>query len=141
VELARCSPGGVGQEHLAAGRDPGYSRGDVDGGSEPVTVPLKRGSGVHAHPHRRKAVPAADVMDNRKSKPYGGHRVAAMDHQRIADRLDLARLMCGQQGAHRGRELGYDIRRLLVPVGLGQCREAGQICEQKRVFHHVGLAP
>src|SRR6266550_392059 len=62
-----------------------------------------------ADPHGRKAVLAANVMHDRKPKPYSCRRVAAMDHQRIADRLDLARLVCGEQGVHRRRELRYEI--------------------------------
>jgi hypothetical protein len=38
-----------------------------------------------------------------------------------------------QKFAHLCRELGRDLDRFGIPVGLGQCREAGEVCEDEGI--------
>ena len=75
----------------------------------------------------------AHVVDDAQPEPDRRRRVAGPQHQRVADGLDLLRLMGGQQLAHGHTEPADKVGGLLVPVGLGQGSEAREVREQERL--------
>jgi hypothetical protein len=71
------------------------------------------------------------VVGDVQTKPDRLCRLGDAQQQGIPDRLDLGGAVGAQFGPHRGAEVGDQPRRLLVPVGLGQGGETGDVGEQE----------
>jgi hypothetical protein len=77
---------------------------------------------VQADADAREAVSGANLGDA-KREPDRRQRRAAADHDRVAERLDLMRIVGGEQRTGVGEEGGGEIGRLLIPMGFGQRSE------------------
>lgn len=93
LELAGRPPRDIGNQHPAARRHSGDAGGRVDGRPEPVAGTLCGGARMHADPDAREPVPDADLAHDPEAQcdRVGGR--AGADHHRVADRLDLLRVV------------------------------------------------
>src|SRR5713226_7659712 len=91
-------------------------------------------TGVHAYTHGWERVLRADAVHNGQPESDRRRCITAANHQRIAHRLYLTSPVWHEQRAHRRRELGRNVGRLSITVGLGQRREACEVSEQEGVL-------
>ncbi len=88
---------------------------------------------MHPDPDDREPWSSADLVEDAQGQLHGRSRLIAAQHDRVADRLHLLAAVLRKKLAHLLEELRRQLSRLLIAVGLGQRREAGQISKQEGV--------
>jgi hypothetical protein len=78
------------------------------------------------------AVPAHQLVRGPQAEQDRLGGVGDRQHHGVADGLDLAAAAGRQFGAHRSAEIGDQRGGILVAVGLGERREAGDVCKHER---------
>ena len=123
----------LADQHLAARGDRAEPRGDVDRAAVPVAVVCDRLTAVDADPDQREGGVVLELGDDAQAEVDRGGRIAAAQHDPVAERLDLLAAEAGEQRAHAALQLQRDLGRPVVALDVRKGGVADQIGEEECV--------